>query len=541
MFKKIFITAFGFVLLVLSLEVYGGRRCDRCKKRQETALLNCQRMHNNHQQYNTENALTRRRDCYKNVQNMCRRACGANNNNADTTTEDTAAANSINQQKVQEAKKNAGDLTGSINSGALSAGAIAKKNSNLQKKGSVIAFAGAGVAAVKAGKCYASQNYPCGALYTAVAIGLIKTGKNLRSTSTKNNRIARQWGTVQDDDKFGGYTSGFDGGTDNNTDGTTDNNTDGTTDNNTDGTTDNNTDGTTDNNTDGTTDNNTDGTTDNNTDGTTDNNTDGTTDNNTDGTTDNNTDGTTDNTDDTTDNTDDTTDNTDGTTDNTDGTTDNTDDTTDNTDGTTDNTDGTTDNTDGTTDNTDDTTQDIKSPKELALDQEIALWRQGVGGGGDTSETALQKILEKHKVKVDPKGNIVLPDGKKLNLQSAKAKMSPGQLKGFNKFQKKLADLSKKAVDISSDPKKTGNKKGGFRGYGAGGGGENRAPSGTDTALLADNFGFDTSSDEENSGSSVAGMAVRKGGSLIGVRHDNIFDMIHRRYKKKHKKKHFVD
>ena len=133
-----------------------------------------------------------------------------------------------------------------------------------------------------------------------------------------------------------------------------------------------------------------------------------------------------------------------------------------------------------------------------------------------------------------------------MNISKLQAQLSPAQQKAFQAFQNKLKDFGDKVANMNSNDSKASkakDSKSGFKGYG-GGGSRDPAFSGTDSSdMLAGDIGFggDSKSSENNIGSTIAGMAVQKGGSLIGVRQDNIFDMIHRRYQKKRKKTHFVE
>ena len=170
-------------------------------------------------------------------------------------------------------------------------------------------------------------------------------------------------------------------------------------------------------------------------------------------------------------------------------------------------------------------------------------WK-GAGGGGSSSEQDLKKLLNKHNIKIDSNGNITLPDGKQMNVSQLQTRLSPAQQKAFQAFQNKLKHFGDKMANINSDDSNTKDSNKNFKGYGGGGSKDLATNSGTDSSnMLAGSFGFGgtATSDKKDIGSTVAGMAVQKDGSLIGVRQDNIFDIIHRRYQKKRKKEHFVE
>ena len=46
---------------------------------------------------------------------------------------------------------------------------------------------------------------------------------------------------------------------------------------------------------------------------------------------------------------------------------------------------------------------------------------------------------------------------------------------------------------------------------------------------------------DKKDGNKLVGMSVKMGKNRVGVRQDNIFEMIHRRYQAKRKKRHFIE
>ncbi len=78
---------------------------------------------------------------------------------------------------------------------------------------------------------------------------------------------------------------------------------------------------------------------------------------------------------------------------------------------------------------------------------------------------------------------------------------------------------------------------GGFSGYGGGGRSSDNSGAGKRGGQKLAGLG----SDEKNKASKVAGMSLKRGKNRVGVSQDNIFEMIHRRYQAKRKKKQFIE
>ena len=526
-------------LLIISLSAHGDTsECDDCRNQQSQA---CSEQSGGH-------SLDKLNNIQSCIRTACQSACGANNNPPSGNQQNQAdlaqegGFSDFNDQ-IGEGMQHSGNLQNSSQMGQLSAGATAKKNSKLQQFGSSVATVGGGIATYKSGVCFAAQNYPCGVIWAGVAVSLFQTASNLSEASRKNNNIARQWGTQQD---YGGYAvsdGGYEdlGGTNFPTGpgqpqppgpgqpqppgpgqpqppgpgqpqppgpgqpqppgpgqpqppgpgqpqppgpgqpqppGPGQPQPPGP----------------------------------------------------------------------------------------------------------------------GQPqppgpgqpqppgpgqpqppgpgqpqppgpgqpqppgpgqpqppgpgqpqppgDPISDPTINNPgpSPQEIAFNQELDQWK-GMGGGGN--EQDLNKILGTHNVKVNPDGSITLPNGKKMNVSQLQAKLSPAQLKAFQGFQNKLKHFGDKVANMNSNDSKANkakDSKGGFKGYGGGGSRDPSSGTGSSDMLAGDiGFGGNSKSTENNIGSKVAGMAVKRGGSLIGVAQDNIFDMIHRRYQKKRKKEHFVE
>ena len=167
----------------------------------------------------------------------------------------------------------------------------------------------------------------------------------------------------------------------------------------------------------------------------------------------------------------------------------------------------------------------------------------------------LGPFLEKRGLKWNPgKKSITLPDGTTVsaddldNNPEFRKYASTGAAQAF---QNKLKGLGKQIADAtgSSDGDGLGADGsegdtaslggGGFSGYdkGKGGssGGYGLGSGGGPGSLMA---GLDK---DKKNGNNLAGMSVKMGKNRVGVSQDNIFEMIHRRYQAKRKKRHFIE
>lgn len=169
----------------------------------------------------------------------------------------------------------------------------------------------------------------------------------------------------------------------------------------------------------------------------------------------------------------------------------------------------------------------------------------------------LGPFLEKRGLKWNPgKKSITLPDGKTV---SADDLNNDPELRKYaatgaaQAFQNKLKGLGKQIADAtgstdgdglgadgSSDISDTASLGGGgFSGYDKGGssgssGGYGLGSGGGAGSLTA-------GLDKDKNGNKLAGMSVKMGKNRVGVSQDNIFEMIHRRYQAKRKKRHFIE
>ena len=206
--KKIFYGSYLVLsLFIISLSAYGDTsECNDCRNRQSQT---CNQLHPIDDNIDIDASMNRLEIIQNCIVNSCQSVCGTNtppNNqqNQPDLNQHSGFSDFNDQtgQRIQDAE----NLQTSSQMGQLSAGATAKKNSKLQQFGGMVANAGGTVATGKSVACFASQNYPCGALWAGVAISLFKTASNLNDVSNKNNYIAGQWGT-QDDD--GDFSPGF--------------------------------------------------------------------------------------------------------------------------------------------------------------------------------------------------------------------------------------------------------------------------------------------------------------------------------------------
>ena len=166
----------------------------------------------------------------------------------------------------------------------------------------------------------------------------------------------------------------------------------------------------------------------------------------------------------------------------------------------------------------------------------------------------LGPFLEKRGLKWNPgKKSITLPDGKTIstddlnNNPEFRKYAATGAAKAF---QNKLKKLGQQIADATGSTDGDGLGAdgsagdtaslggGGFSGYdGKGGssGGYGLGSGGGSGSLTA---GLDKG---KKDGNKLAGMSVKMGKNRVGVSQDNIFEMIHRRYQAKRKKKHFIE
>ncbi len=160
-------------------------------------------------------------------------------------------------------------------------------------------------------------------------------------------------------------------------------------------------------------------------------------------------------------------------------------------------------------------------------------------------------FLKKHGLKWDPKKkSITLPNGKSYTAEdtnnpefrkyasSGPAKALQGQLKGLEgQIAKAMGDEDDLGSGLEGE--EDGDAAlggGGFAGYGGG--------AGAGGALMAANgrgLGSAGGAGDDGKASKVAGMSVKMGKNKVGVSQDNIFEMIHRRYQAKRKKRQFIE
>ena len=166
----------------------------------------------------------------------------------------------------------------------------------------------------------------------------------------------------------------------------------------------------------------------------------------------------------------------------------------------------------------------------------------------------LGPFLEKRGLKWNPgKKSITLPDGKTVTADdldnnpafrkyssSGAAKAFQNKLKGLGK-QIAAAAGSTDGDGLGADGSETGDTAslggGGFSGYDKGGSGAGAGGYG----LGGGAGGLMAGLDKDKNGNKLAGMSVKMGKNRVGVSQDNIFEMIHRRYQAKRKKKHFIE
>ena len=160
----------------------------------------------------------------------------------------------------------------------------------------------------------------------------------------------------------------------------------------------------------------------------------------------------------------------------------------------------------------------------------------------------LGDFLKEKKLKWNPKEkSITLPDGRKFTADdtdnpefrkyasSPEAKALKKQMKGLEKqITKALGDdLNDEAEEVADDTALGG---GGFAGYD---GGSSQSGGGGGNLMAA--LDRNPNSSNKNKNPKVAGMSVKMGKNQVGVRQDNIFEMIHRRYQKKRKNQNFIE
>ena len=166
-----------------------------------------------------------------------------------------------------------------------------------------------------------------------------------------------------------------------------------------------------------------------------------------------------------------------------------------------------------------------------------------------------RRVLKEQGLKWDPnKKSITLPNGKSYSAEDTnnpefRKYASSGQAQALQNQMKGLEGQIAKAMGDEGGSGDLGSGLegeegdaalggGGFAGYGGGG-------AGAGGALMAANGRGPGSAGgaggSDNKGSKVAGMSVKMGKSKVGVSQDNIFEMIHRRYQAKRKKRQFIE
>lgn len=166
----------------------------------------------------------------------------------------------------------------------------------------------------------------------------------------------------------------------------------------------------------------------------------------------------------------------------------------------------------------------------------------GFGNLGPDGLAALKKA-EDLGFKFDAnKGVVTDPDGKEIpfasiNSGSAAGSGASGFTSGNLDAGKKYANkLAKEAADKYS----VGTM--GFAGAGGGGGGSHAGAAGAANDPFSDYLkSLNKKKKPSRKPASVAGMKKPFGSDVIGVRADNIFEMIHRRYKQKRDNKEFIE
>ena len=164
----------------------------------------------------------------------------------------------------------------------------------------------------------------------------------------------------------------------------------------------------------------------------------------------------------------------------------------------------------------------------------------------------LGPFLKERGLKWDPKKkSITLPDGRSYSAEdtnspgfkkfasSGPAQAFQGQIKGLEGQIANAMGDDEGSDDLGSGlEEEEGDASlggGGFAGYGGGAGGTMIAANGRRPGSA----GGDGSGSDK--GSKVAGMSVKMGKNKVGVSQDNIFEMIHRRYQAKRKKRQFIE
>lgn len=164
-------------------------------------------------------------------------------------------------------------------------------------------------------------------------------------------------------------------------------------------------------------------------------------------------------------------------------------------------------------------------------------------------------FLEKRGLKWNPgKKSITLPDGKTVsaddlnNNPEFRKYAATGAAKSF---QNKLKGLGQQIADATgstdgdglgadgSEDATASLGGGGFSGYDKGSGGSSGGGYGLGSG--GGGPGSLTAGLDKDKKDKLAGMSVKMGKNRVGVSQDNIFEMIHRRYQAKRKKKHFIE
>ena len=162
-----------------------------------------------------------------------------------------------------------------------------------------------------------------------------------------------------------------------------------------------------------------------------------------------------------------------------------------------------------------------------------------------------RRVLEDKGLKWDPKKkSITLPNGKSYSAEDTnnpefRKYASSGEAKALQNQMKGLEGQIAKAMgdegDLGSGLEEDGDAAlggGGFAGYSGGGAGAGGALMAANGRGPGSAGGAGSGSDK---GSKVAGMSVKMGKNKVGVSQDNIFEMIHRRYQAKRKKRQFIE
>ena len=208
--------------------------------------------------------------------------------------------------------------------------------------------------------------------------------------------------------------------------------------------------------------------------------------------------------------------------------------------------------------NLDDKGRDNIGPGDLSLGDPNLNWNntpQVKLPNGETvtpNPSELGPFLEKKGLKWNPnKKSITLPDGTTVtaddldNNPEFRKYAATGSAQAFKNKLKGLEKQIAAATGSTGDGLGTDGSEGdtaslgggGFSGYGKGKG-ENGGGYGLGSGGGSLMAGLDK---DKKDGNKLAGMSVKMGKNRVGVSQDNIFEMIHRRYQAKRKKRHFIE